>query len=56
DDRSKTDWLAKAMVCLQASWIIIQCVVRKAEGLPVTLLEINTVMHVVCALLMYLLW
>ena len=36
--------------------MVVQCVARKIPGLPVTLLEINTVMHVICALLMYLLW
>lgn len=36
--------------------MILQCVTRKASGLPVTLLELHIAMHVVCALIMYLLW
>ncbi|KAF8460163.1 hypothetical protein BDZ91DRAFT_664718 [Kalaharituber pfeilii] len=55
-DKSKADNLAKLLVCVQASWMIIQCIARKCTGLPVTLLEINAVMHVVCALFMYFLW
>ena len=55
-DKSKADSLAKTLVCLQASWMILQCIERKAQGLPVTLLEVNTLVHVVCALLMYLFW
>ena len=55
-DKSKADHLAKTLVCLQAGWIIVQYVGRLASHLPVTLLEINTVGHVVCALLMYTLW
>ncbi|KAF8460189.1 hypothetical protein BDZ91DRAFT_664728 [Kalaharituber pfeilii] len=55
-DKSKADNLAKLLVCGQASWIIVQCIGQKITGLPITLLEINTVMHVVCALLMYLVW
>ena len=56
NDKSKADSLAKTLVCIQASWMLVQCIARKVEGLPITLLEINTVMHVVCALCMYLLW
>ncbi|KAI5804847.1 hypothetical protein DFH27DRAFT_480753, partial [Peziza echinospora] len=56
NDKSKADALTKTLVCLQAIWMLIQCIARKAQQLPVTLLEINTVMHVVCALCMYLLW
>ena len=55
-DKSKADSLAKSLVCLQASWMILQCIARKAQSLPVTLLEVNTLVHVVCALLMYLFW
>ncbi|KAI5797328.1 hypothetical protein DFH27DRAFT_483737 [Peziza echinospora] len=56
NDKSKADSLSKTLVCMQASWMIIQCIARKVSGLPITLLEINTVMHVVCALIMYILW
>ena len=55
-DQSKTDILAKFVVCLQASWMVIQCFARVAQALPLTLLEINTMMHVMCALIMFLLW
>ncbi|KAF8418693.1 hypothetical protein EV426DRAFT_568060 [Tirmania nivea] len=56
NDKSKANWLAKCLVCVQATWMVVQCVARKISGLPVTLLELNTVMHVTCALLMYVLW
>ncbi|KAI5780144.1 hypothetical protein DFH27DRAFT_468073, partial [Peziza echinospora] len=56
EDKSKADPITKALACLQASWMIIQCIARKSNGLPITLLELHTIMHVVCALLMYLLW
>ena len=55
-DQSKTDILAKVLVCLQASWMVVQCIARVAQGLPLSLLEINTMMHVMCAILMYWLW
>ena len=55
-DKSKADGLAKTIVCLQAGWMVLQTVVRLAFGLPVTLFEVNTIGHVVCAVLIYALW
>ncbi|MCJ1369318.1 hypothetical protein MMC20_000528 [Loxospora ochrophaea] len=54
--RSKTDGLAKILVCLQTSWMIISCIGRAASHLPLTLLEINTLGHVFCAIMLYILW
>ena len=56
EDRSKANNLAKGLVCLQAAWIIVQCIARLASHLPITLLEVNTSGHVICALLIYMLW
>jgi len=55
-DKSKFDLLAKVLVCLQVSWMVVQCVAREFTGLPLSLLELNTVMHVMCALLTYGMW
>jgi hypothetical protein len=55
-DRSKADGLAKILVCLQAGYIIVQYVGRLAAHLPQTFLEINTIGHVLCALIMYMFW
>ncbi|KAK0616985.1 hypothetical protein B0T14DRAFT_498097 [Immersiella caudata] len=55
-DKSKADALAKALVITQASWLILQCIMRFANGLHVTALELNTLAHAVCALLIYALW
>ena len=56
NDQSKTDVLAKFVVCLQATWMVLQSFARVAQALPLTLLEINTIMHVLCALIMSCLW
>ena len=56
NDKSKADGLAKALVILQASWFVLQCVARVAGGLTLSLLELNTWSHAVCALLAYALW
>ena len=45
-DKSKANSLAKALVIIQAFWMMLQVLGRLAAALPVTLLEINTVAHV----------
>ena len=45
-DKSKANDLAKAMVLIQASWMLLQTIGRLIARLPVTLLEVNTVAHV----------
>lgn len=56
DDKSKADGIAKILVCLQAGWMVLQVVARTVYGLPITLLEVNTIGHVICAFSIYVLW
>ncbi|KAI5779942.1 hypothetical protein DFH27DRAFT_657235 [Peziza echinospora] len=55
-DRSKADGLSKAIVCVQATWLVVQGLARRVAGLPVTLLELHTIVHVLCALGTFGLW
>lgn len=55
-DRSKSDKFGKALVCFQVMWFLAQTVARCFQKLPLTLLEIYTLTHVFCALIMYWLW
>lgn len=55
-DKGKADGLGKTLVCIQALWLAIQCVVRKASGLPITLLELHVVMHVLYTVIIYAFW
>lgn len=55
-DKSKADILAKGLVCLQVTWMMVQCIARKVAGYPLTILEVHTFAHVCCALLMYVFW
>lgn len=55
-DKSKADGLAKSLVVLQAGWMILQTIARVQQHLPVSLLEINTIGHVICAFALYALW
>ena len=55
-DRSKGDAVSKALVLVQTSWFIAQCIARHVAGLSITPLEISTLSF--CALngVMYFLW
>jgi hypothetical protein len=55
-DRSKADTFQKFLVLLQVSWMVCQCIARRAYGLPITLLEVHAMVHVACAILMYAFW
>lgn len=54
--QSKSDTLRKVLVLFQVSWMALQCIIRKIYGLPLSLLELHTMVHVVCALVMYIFW
>ena len=56
NDKSKSDGLSKFIACIQASWLVIQVIGRLILDFQVTLLEINTLGHCLCALIMYILW
>ena len=56
EDRSKKDYMGKFLVCVQASYVLLQVTSRLRSRLPITLLEINTVGHIICALAMYGFW
>jgi hypothetical protein len=55
-DRSKGDLLSKGLAVLQTAWFILQCIVRKIQGLAVTELEIITLGFVALNFAMYTLW
>jgi hypothetical protein len=42
--------------CWPSQWLVFQCLGRLASGLPIPLLELHTVMHVLCAVVMYGFW
>ena len=55
-DKSKIDGIGKCLACLQALWMTTQVCTRLIAGLPVTLLEVMTLGHVLCAIVLYMLW
>lgn len=55
-DKSKADTFQKILVLIQVSWMVMQCIARWMYKLPLTLLEIHTMVHVVCAMVLYGFW
>jgi hypothetical protein len=45
--------IAKTVTIFQTGWIVLQCLGRRLEGLHITLLELNTSLHVIIAIVMY---
>jgi hypothetical protein len=52
-DKSKANGVVKFLACFQASWFCAQCINRSVERLSISLLELNTTVHTVCALTLY---
>ncbi|KDR78848.1 hypothetical protein GALMADRAFT_118323 [Galerina marginata CBS 339.88] len=55
-DRSKGDGLSKALVVIQTSWFIVQCIARGVQKLDITQLEIVTLAFSLLNGFMYFLW
>ncbi|KAF7329517.1 hypothetical protein MKEN_00214200 [Mycena kentingensis (nom. inval.)] len=55
-DKSKVDTLSKTFASLQGLWFIVQCGAQTVQGLPLTALEISTLVFVVVNVPTYVLW
>lgn len=55
-DRNKSSALTKCILCCQAVSFCALCVARVAQGLPLSLLEVTTLAHSLCALAAYVMW
>jgi hypothetical protein len=55
-DKSKANIFAKIIVCVQASWFIVQIIGRLSTGYALSLLEITTFAHALCCLVVYCCW
>ena len=55
-DKNKSDNLSKMISIVQALWMLAQIIGRLIVDLPVTLLEVNTLAHIMCAIIIYILW
>ena len=55
-DKGKTDPVLKAAAALQVLWMVIQCAARAIQGLPITPLELSTVVYVPNSIFVTYLW
>ena len=55
-NKGKINLIGKSLVCFQVIWFVAQCIARAAAGYPLVLIEIHTMVHVACALAMYIIW
>ncbi|KAH9959070.1 hypothetical protein BC827DRAFT_1135276 [Russula dissimulans] len=55
-DKSKGDFISKAVVILQTSWFVMQCIARGVQRLPITELELATIAFAGLNFVLYLLW
>jgi hypothetical protein len=56
EDKNKVDIFSKAICCIQVGWLVFRSLERFHLQLPLSLLEVHTLAHVACALVMYRLW
>ncbi|KAI5820992.1 hypothetical protein BZA77DRAFT_273764 [Pyronema omphalodes] len=56
EDKSKASGIAKTVAVIQVGWVLLQCLGRYLERLHITLLELNTCVHVVLAIVTYGIW
>lgn len=55
-DRGKVDSLSKALVIIQISWFVVQCIARRIAGLVITQIELFTLSVVVLSTSVYFFW
>lgn len=55
-NKNKSTELAKTIICIQAAWFMAGTLSRIIQGLAVSLLELNTFAHTLCALLIFYFW
>ena len=55
-DKSKADNLAKLLVFLQVIWIGLSCINRWINDFKLSVLEVHTLAHALCALVMWGFW
>jgi len=55
-DKGKSGYIAKFLIALQALWFCTQLVARLAQSLPISLLELNTFAHGICAICAIYFW
>ncbi|UKZ56782.1 hypothetical protein TrVGV298_010623 [Trichoderma virens] len=55
-DKSKKDTVSKLITCFQVGYLIVQCIARGVQNLPVTTIELSTMAIVVCSIMTSICW
>ncbi|KAL1876027.1 hypothetical protein Plec18167_005288 [Paecilomyces lecythidis] len=55
DDQNKDNFLVRSIALAQVSWLVVEVIVRRAQGLPVAQIEVVTLAFSACSLFTYLL-
>lgn len=55
-DRSKQDSFAKVVAICQSTWLVVQCIARRAQHLPLTTLELSATGFVLCSIITWAAW
>lgn len=55
-DRNKSDRFARCIALFQAAWMVVNCIVRVAQGLVITTLELTTLSFILIFLMTSLCW
>jgi uncharacterized membrane protein len=56
DDKSKANVFQKALLLLQISWMVLQCLIRRMNKAPLALLEIHVIVHITCTIKLFVFW
>ncbi|SPJ79520.1 uncharacterized protein FTOL_07911 [Fusarium torulosum] len=55
-DLSKADIITKAFAIIQCTWLVVQCIARRAQGYAISQLELATLGFIFCAFIMHAFW
>lgn len=55
-DKGKASVLTKLIICGQVGWMVLQLIGRQASGFSMTLIELDTLIHILIAAIVYWLW
>ncbi|KAL2153759.1 hypothetical protein VTH82DRAFT_4914 [Thermothelomyces myriococcoides] len=56
EDKSKAGIVSKALIGLQMLWVVFECGTRKAQNLPITLLEFHVLIQIPYTIFAYICW
>lgn len=56
DDKCKANMVLKVFTLLQASWLLVETIIRLAEGRAVSELEVTTCAYIFCTMIAYCCW